>query len=195
MHLQANSCFDPNDPNDPIPYGLDSDTGNLAYTQRDCVTLAPQYRFLNRVYYVNDDDQLMRAELVGDHYVQTVLADGIESMSFEYGMDRSVDLAGNAVVVDGQLDADINGYTPEPTSDLTNDPPTANAFPDSAWSDVVMVRISLVVRNIEPSNGYVDTKVYKVAGEDYDVPAEFQRHRRQVYTRTVSLRNIAGRRE
>ncbi len=201
FRLQVNSCYDPNDPNDPIPYALDSDLTKLTYTQRDCATLAPRYRFLNRVYYINDKDQLMRAELVGNQYVQTALVDGVEWMSVEYGMDKDGD---------GQIDAGVNGYTPNPTSDLTATPPTLNAFPTSAWADVVMARISLVVRNMEPSSGFEDTKIYTIGtNEDntpitycsntttctVELPAAYKNHRRQVYSRTVGLRNVAGRRE
>ena len=93
-------------------------------------------------------------------------------MRLEYGLDST-----NG---DGQVD------------EYTDDP---NVPDPTAWTNVVMVRISLVVRSTEPSSGTLDTKVYEVAGETYAVPTAFSDHRRQVYTRTVSLRNVAGRRE
>lgn len=202
IHLQVHACFTPGVDTAPLPgidYALDTITGApdlsvFKYTQRgvDCLAApaAPQYRLLNRIYYVNDDDQLVRAELVGTDYVQSTLVEGIELMRIEYGMDRDGD---------GQVDDDVNGYTTNPTTDLATNTP--DAFPDD-WADVVMARISLVVRNTGnyedetgESGGFVDDKVYTVAGESYTVPTEFQNHRRQVYTRTVGLRNVAGRRE
>jgi len=70
---------------------------------------------------------------------------------------------------------------------------------------VVMARVSLVVRNTESSGGFVDDKIYTIAGDTYctartpscdvELPAAFEDHRRQVYSRTVGLRNVAGRRE
>jgi type IV pilus assembly protein PilW len=178
FYIQVNAEFDPDLGTDPIPYGIEqAPTGitqpeqftSLSYKQRDGATLAPQYRLLNRVYYLNEDDQLMRAELVGDEYQQVAMVDGVEMLQLEYGLDS----AGN----DGQVDS----YTDAPS--------------DLDWADVVMVRISMIVRNPERSAGFVDSNAYTVAGAPYVVPADFQNHRRQLYTRTVSLRNVAGRRD
>jgi len=188
-YLQVHACFFEGVAGSPLP-GIDyiidviattPDLDIFKYTQRaeDCLGAdpAPQYRLLNRIYYVNDNDQLMRADLVWStaagayKYEQTVLVEGVEFMSLEYGLDST----GN----DGQVD------------EYTNDP---NAPDPTAWTNVVMVRISLVVRSNEPSGGFEDDKDYEVAGEIYTVPAEFKNHRRQVYSRTVSIRNVAGRR-
>jgi type IV pilus assembly protein PilW len=184
-YLQANSCYDPNDPNDPVPYGIDQapDLDELVYKQRDCATAAPMYRLLNRIYYVNGNDQLVRADLTGTQYTQSVLAEGVEWMSLDYGVDRNGD---------GEVDDNVNGYTTDPTYDKAT--ATANAFP-ADWANVVMVRISLVVRSAEPSGGFTDDKVYTVAGASYTVPTGFEHYRRQVYSRTVGLRNVAGRRQ
>lgn len=204
-HLQVNACFDPSDDAAPLPgvdYALEPiantpDFNVFKFEQRDCdtatslETAAPIYRLRNRIYFINADDQLVRAELMWNaganahQYEMTALVEGVEMLRLEYGMDRDGD---------GQVDEDVNGYTLEPTTDLSTDPVTEDAFPD-AWSDVVMVRISLVVRNVDSSAGFTDTKDYVVAGEDYDVPADFVKHRRQVYVRTVGLRNVAGRRQ
>jgi type IV pilus assembly protein PilW len=100
--------------------------------------------------------------------VQTPLVEGVETLRFEYGIDTDGD---------GQVDLD----TATPTG--------------TQWANVVMVRVSLVVRNLASSPGYSDTRTYTVGGESYTVPTAFQGHKRQVYTRTVSIRNTAGRRE
>jgi type IV pilus assembly protein PilW len=184
IRLQVNACFRPDVASAPLPgidYLIGTDPSVFVYQQRDCdaANLAPEYRILNRIYFVNNQDQLVRMELEGNEYVETVLVDGIEMLRFEYGLDSSGD---------GQVDE----YTDDP-----NDPdPTA-------WTNVVMVRISMLVRSPEASAGFSDTKVYTVAGETYcaggacdvDIPDEFQTHRRQLYARTVSMRNVAGRRE
>jgi len=191
-HIKVHACFNESSTDKPGDFDIfsASEVSSLAYKQRDCDTDAPEYRFLNRIYYINDDDQLVRAELVGKTYEETPLVDGVEWMRFQYGMDRNGD---------GQVDDDVNANTLDPTYDLATDTP--DAFPND-WADVVSVRISLVVRNTGEggestgeSAGFVDDKDYTVAGEPYTVPAEFQGHRRQVYTRTVSLRNVAGRRQ
>lgn len=174
FYLQVNACFEPSDSALPLPgvINISSDTDDLVFTQRDCATLAPRYRLLSRVYYVNDSDELVRAELsrddATDAYLETPLVEGVESMNFEYGLDTDAD---------GQVD-------------LHTDSPVG-----TQWADVAMVRVSLVVRNLQPTAGYTDTRTYVVGGNAYAVPVAFQGHKRQVYSRTVSIRNVAGRRE
>lgn len=173
FHLQVNACFVPDNDAAPLPgtITIDTDLDALTATQRDCTTQAPEYRLLSRVYFINSDDQLVRAELVGSgtlDYVETPLIEGIEMMRFEYGLDTDGD---------GQVDSQTNAPS------------------GTQWADVAMVKVSLVVRNLQPSAGFTDDKDYTIAGAAYDVPADFINHRREVYSRTVSLRNVAGRRE
>lgn len=174
FYLQVNACFEPSDSSAPLPgiLQMSSVVADLDYTQRDCTTVAPRYQLLSRVYYVNSDDVLVRAELDRDSsttaYQQTPLVEGVEAMRFEYGLDT-----------DGDGQVDLN--TADPVG--------------PQWADVVMVRVSLVVRNLQPTGGYSDTRTYVVGGEAYTVPADFQGFKRQVYSRTVSIRNVAGRRE
>ncbi|QIB66358.1 PilW family protein [Kineobactrum salinum] len=183
FYMQVNACFNPLDP-DEDPPGVTvyirqtpGEMANLATgsrlanfgAQRDCTTAAPIYGLHNRVFYVNSDDELVRAELTEDGYIQTVLVEGVEMMAFEYGIDQDGD---------GQVDVQASPGT-DPVS----------------WSNVSMVRVSLVIRNLESTAGYLDNRSYRVAGNDYTVPAALQSHKRQVYSRTVGLRNVAGRRE
>jgi type IV pilus assembly protein PilW len=174
FYLQVNACFEPSDSSLPLPGILRISTviSDLDYTERDCATTAPQYRLLSRVYFVNDSDQLVRAELSrasgASVYVETPLVEGVETMKFEYGIDT-----------DGDGQVDVHTDSPSGTQ----------------WADVAMVRVYMVVRNLEPSGGYSDTRTYVVGGDNYTVPVAFQGHKRQVYARTVSLRNVAGRRE
>ena len=163
------------------------------FLQRDGVTQAPIYRYISRIYYVNSSDQLVRAELGSDaedvfEYVETPLVEDVELLRFTYGLDSS----GN----DGEEDIPPDLSDPYPS--------IAN---DARWSDTVKVRISMLVRSQEPSAGFRDDKIYTIVGQTYcadlppraacdvTIPAEFESHRRQLYSRTVSLRNVAGRRE
>ncbi len=174
FYLQVNACFEPSDSSLPLPGELKMSTviSDLDYTQRDCTTPAPAYRLLSRVYFVNDDDELVLAELSRDSgasaYVETAMVDGVETLRLEYGLDTSGD---------GQVD-------------LHTDSPSG-----TQWANVVMVRLHMIVRNLEPTTGYSDTRTYSVGGSSYTVPVAFQGYKRQVYSRTVSIRNVAGRRE
>lgn len=219
FHLQVTACFNSDSPQDTerveisndIDGALDPDDA-LDATQRDCTAIAPIYRFLNRIYYVNDEDQLVRVELVGTGYTETPLVDDIEMLRFEYGLDTDGD---------GQEDLPADPDNPYPSV-----PEGVDAADGARWANVVRVTISLVVRSQVASGGFTDEKIYDLAKLKYDysaspagksvdwdspttycanlpprpacdvtIPAEFVNHRRQLFTRTVSLRNVAGRRE
>ena len=89
FYLQVNACFEPSDSSLPLPGELiiSSVLADFVYTQRDCAPDAPEYRFLSRVYFVNADDQLVRAELSrasgASVYEETPLVEGVETMKFE----------------------------------------------------------------------------------------------------------------
>ncbi|MFO7550781.1 MAG: PilW family protein [Haliea sp.] len=174
FYMQMNACFVPDDLTVDLPGTMyieatpaDLDTG----TELDCATPAPVYGLHSRIYFVNADDQLVRMALTADTtnpYQETILVDGVETMRLEYGIDTTGD---------GQVDIQALPTTP------------------AEWSNVAMVRASLVIRNLESTGGYLDDRTYDIAGSTYSVPAAFQDHKRQVYSRTISMRNIAGRRE
>ncbi len=171
-HLQVHACFDATSPLQPgDTFKIDTDLTNLDLEQRDCTNQAPKYRFLSRIYYVDADDKLIRAELVGNQYATQELAENVEMLRFEYGLDTDDD---------GQVDSYM--------SDVA-DPS------DASWPNVVMVRVGLVVRNHQASLGFNDARNYTVGGYNYDPPAAVEDFRRQLYTRTISTRNIAGRKE
>lgn len=137
-------------------------------------TPAPKYRYLNHIYYVNQDDQLVRAELSGNNaYVVTPLVDGVEQVNFEYGIDNTGD-----------------GVPDEFGSN-----PTSSPLATAKWEDVVAVRIWVLTRNTQTSPNHDDTNTYSLGDLVIDgatLPAGFKR---QVFSSTVRLNNIAGRRE
>ncbi len=208
FHLQSEACFRAGVDDSALPgvakviapvTGTPDLNTVFIHQQRDCddaaslEARAPIYRLINRIYFlksygVDEEDrgELMRADLVADEYVQAPVVEGVEMLRFEFGMDRSGD---------GQVDDNIDGYTLEPTTKFEDEsPPDENGFPEG-WSDVAMVRIYMMVRNLDPSPGFEDTRDYTIAGANFSVPEGFENYRRQLYVRTVSLRNVAGRRQ
>ncbi|MDH4654331.1 MULTISPECIES: PilW family protein [unclassified Pseudomonas] len=164
-HLQVSAC----QTSSAGVVGLSTNVEELTATQRDCATLAPRYRFLSRVYYVSDADILMRAELSGGNYsAVTSLVDGIESIHYEYGLDDS----GDGI---------IDEFKSNPSG--------------VEWSDVIAVKVYLIARNSEPTAGFVDGNSYILGDVEYDVPDALKGYKRQLYSTTVNLRNVAGRRE
>ena len=98
------------------------------------------------------------------------LADGIEDMQFEYGIDT----AGN----DGTPDSYVTS------------PSFAN------WQNVMAVRAFVLARNIDPTPGYTDVKSYVLgAARTYTPTSTDVTYRRHAYSETVRLTNPSGRRE
>lgn len=155
---------------------LDIGTAGHLGQRINCVAgnLAPIYRYISRVYYITDNDELARMDLningAGDlgYVASGALVEGVEALHFSYGIDSTRD---------GRVDA----YT---------DTPTAADQPD-----IASVRLWLVARNLAPTPGYSDERTYSLGGVEHQVPQAFVGHKRQVYSTTITLRNVAGARE
>lgn len=175
-HLQQPACSaDCLDPPKCSPWIA---TGRAALTARlrSCTAGAdaPIYRLYSRLYYLAPSNRpndgiptLKRAELTANGYVVTPIAEGVEHLHFEYGID--------------------NDGTGEPDEYLEEivDP--------GDWQDVVAVRVHLLVRNATPTRGHLDDRTYRLAQEVIEAPGDA--YKRQAYSTTVRLNNIAGRRE
>ena len=149
--------------------------------KKDCVTPAITRAYLVRIYYVTNNDQagdgiptLKRVELgPGSFNAPEPIAEGIESLQLEYGVDNNSDGA--------------------PEQYLT-DPVAAG----KSWSQVTAVKIHLLARNTEPSAAFTDTRTYVLGGAATtdDTFGPYNDHyKRHVYTSVVRLMNIGGRLE
>jgi type IV pilus assembly protein PilW len=185
-------------------YKLDSVTANLDRHKRTCLTsgcvcvtsgsvpLADIRRFHVHIYFVANNSvgtdgvpTLKRAELAGGGFTIASLAEGIENLKLEYGIDTTQPLG------DGLPDA----YTPTPDTYACAGPPVCTAI--SNWRNVTAARIFLLARSTEASPGYIaSSKTYTLStdGATTFTPASGDRFRRHVFNTTVKLANIAGRR-
>ena len=163
-----------------------------AITSRD----APIFEYLARVYYIRPCSRfataattctaaadggrpiptLVRQELNGSAMVATPVVEGIERISFLYG-----------------IDGDGNGI-----SERFIEAPT-----DAEWPNVVSVRVAVLARSPNPATGYNDSgKSYDLDGDgatDYvctqaGEPATACSYKRKVFVQTFQMRNIAMRR-
>jgi type IV pilus assembly protein PilW len=186
------------------PFELDSaDTANwyvlataasaLDRHQRDCTgaagsgSLAATRRYLTHIYYIANNDQpgdgiptLKRVDVVSAAGVLAAvtvpLAEGIEDLQFEYGMDLLP--AGG----DGAPDQ----YSADPGT-------VAN------WTAVVAVKVHLLARNASATPGYVDGKTYTLGpdagGAPHQVtPGAGDHFKRHLFQSLVALPNPIGRR-
>jgi type IV pilus assembly protein PilW len=100
------------------------------------------------------------------------LAEGIEQLQFDYGIDTTADgVADNFVMCDST--------TPCAVAD---------------WRNIVAVQVNLVARNAERSPSYADDKTYSLGLKGYTT-ATNDGYRRHAYTSLVRLNNIAMRLE
>ena len=116
---------------------------------------------------------LKRIELTANNTMSVVsLVEGIENLQVDYGIDTDKDGVPDTTYV------------------------TAPTLAD--WPNVVAVRINVLSRQIEPSNGYVDSKTYDmgVAAPAYAPPAPpALQYKRHVYNSVIRIVNPAARRE
>jgi type IV pilus assembly protein PilW len=151
--------------------------------------VAPVMKIATRIYYVATCDvctgpgadtipTLKRVELGGPATSTVTLAEGIESLQFDYG-----------------LDADGDG-SPDGSDVAASSVP---APPAADWANVMSVKIFLVARATDKTPGFTDSKGY-VLGVSYPASAPFvaasgaEAYRRHTFVQSVRLFNPSGRR-
>ncbi|PAU64534.1 pilus assembly protein PilW [Pseudomonas sp. PIC25] len=185
------------------------DTTGFSLHKRDCSTLAEKRQYVNHIYYlrtyaVTPGDgipTLMRSrfDLQGGVLVQQAaepLIEGVEAMRFEFGVDNLSDsgAAVNYAAAIAWADTE-NKVSATNRGDGAADTTCRSATPCSLAQlvDTVVVKVYLLVRNLQSTPGYSSTKTYSLAGETFGAFTDgFQRH---VYSSTVRLVNVSGRRE
>jgi type IV pilus assembly protein PilW len=134
-------------------------------------------RYVVRTYYIascndctaNDGiPTLKRVETINGTRRITALAEGIENLQVEYGVDADAD---------GHPDEFISA------SQINGVPATR------VWNNVVATRFHVLSRNTEPTAGYTDPRTYQL-GPVTVVPANAYKH--TLMTQTVRLVNVAG---
>jgi type IV pilus assembly protein PilW len=179
FYVQTNGCYDENaglSGGEVKLYqaGAGTMSGMFDYTRYSCETsdFAPIYRYVSRIYYVNQSDQLVRLyfddlEEGSLGYHQEILVEGVEDLQFEWFIDDT----GN-----GEYDR------VETTFDHTD---AANVVGSKIW---------LMVRNTRERPGYVDETTYMMAGSEWTIPDGMAAYPRTLQSRMVTLPNRVGRR-
>lgn len=154
---------------------------NFTLQLPDCETANPVARRLfQRTYYVascnecNPSDgipTLKRVEMIDGALTTLSIAEGVENIQFEYGIDDSP--AGRG---DGQPDRFV----------------TAGAVTN--WNDVVAVRMHLLARGTERSAGHVEHRTFQL-GPEVSVATPSDGFKRTLMATTYRVVNVAGRRE
>lgn len=165
-----------------VPAANPFDTFKLL--QPDCVTSNNAIRrLLQRTYYIADCNDcsagdgiptLKRVEMVDGELRTLAVAEGVENMQLEYGLDTN----GNSI-------ADV--FATLGSGKLTGVAPYT-------WNNVLTARIHLLTRTTQTTAGHTDLRSYKV-GPDVMVKTPSDGYKRILMTSTVRLVNVGGRRE
>jgi type IV pilus assembly protein PilW len=148
----------------------------------DCATVNTALRRLSqRSYFVADCNDctagdgiptLKRVEMI-DGALRTVsIAEGVENLQFEYGLDTNDD---------GQ-----------PDNFVTAASGVINGVAPNQWQNVVAVRLHVLARSSQTTPGYSDVRTYQVGAVAVTPTDGFKR---TLVTSTVRLHNVGGRRE
>jgi len=155
---------------------------------------APLRRYIVHVYFISTIDDsgaaiptLKMLELgTGPAFQVLSIAEGIEEMRFDFGLDAAATKDG---VADNCGATGVVRFTKCDGSVLA----TAADEVDH-WTNIVAVRIHLIARNAETSPAYSDDKVYNL-GLAGTVGPYNNAYRRHAYTTFVRLNNVSMPRE
>lgn len=163
---------------------------NLTCPTDGSTPVASQYasprKYLVRIYYVatcnlcdgsaDDPPTLTVRELDGGGLVTRQVAAGAEDLALEFGVDN--------VGADGAADV----YAAS-----TNVPSVTVPI---SWPDVVSVRAHVLMRDLAPTPDYVDTRTYRLGGNDITISAAAEKpYKRRVFSSLLRMANVSGRRE
>lgn len=196
------------------PYVMSEDPNDLVLTELDCTTETERRKWVQNIYYVRNYavtpgdgiPTLMRSSfgVTGTSPSQQPgepIVEGIERFNVDLGFDRrshTGELVDNSAailwadpderimprnrgngVVEGRFERCLSNVGTCTAADLSN---------------VVALRLNVLSRAIEPSLAYTDDKTYSMGavGDAGPFNDSFKRH---VFSTTVRLNNVSGRRD
>jgi type IV pilus assembly protein PilW len=203
---------------DAVPFKID--TSGFTLKRRNCTcatgvtsgTFAPKRRLVSNLYYIRDHaitpgdgiPTLMRStfDLVGGtlaHQPAEALVEGIDGFRVEFGVDN-VSKTGAAVnyAQETKWANPNNKVTPINRGDGAPDGDfvrctTATPCTAAQLMNVTAVKVYVLARSLETSPDYTDTKTYALGSTTLGpFNDKFKRH---VFSTTVRINNVAGRRE
>ncbi|MFS8973546.1 PilW family protein [Cupriavidus necator] len=192
-YLQVSAC--PQDTNSFVFDASAAAAFGLRTKACDAALPAALRQAVVRVFYLAGCDRcsnggdgiptLKMAELVGGAFQSRSVAQGVQDMHVQYGLDLDTNGSADCYVDDPAINnaaacAAVPGY------DWTN--ALAN------WANVTTVRVSVLARTLKPSGGQSDNRSYDLGRAVASGPFNdgFKRH---VYAQVARLVNVAGLRE
>jgi type IV pilus assembly protein PilW len=197
VYFQTSFC------SEASPYDYVLDKSGFTLQKRDCENPADKRRLVMHIYFIRDDDTLMRAEFVAGDDPDTEwsvqpMIDGVEHFVVELGVDNLSDSGEDVDYEQPVLWADpLNKVSPRNRGDGAPDGDFVRCPEDGCdieqLLNVVAAKLYLLVRSPQESVGYTDNKTYTLGSADPVTPGDsFKRH---LYSTSVRLHNVSARRE
>ena len=187
VYVQISECSGtpaiPGD-NAATPYLINTGANAAAFIlrQRDCVTLAPVWRYREQLYYVrsysvtptDNIPTLVRVELDAGAAKAMPLVEGIQDLKVDFGIDTTAPGDG--------------------LPDVWKRCDAAAPCTAADYANVMAVKIYVLSRNIDETREYTDDKTYNMglSGSNGPNNDHFKRH---VYSTMVGMPNRSGPRE
>jgi len=179
LYIQVSRCSD-----DVKQIAAATTSAPLTLRNLNCTAAVDSVRrYVTRTYYIASCDDcnandgiptLKRVELIDGALRTTAIAEGVENMQLEYGVDTTAPADGNP-----------DEYV---TAAQVNGTPAARV-----WANVVSVRVHMLSRNTETTPGYTDPRTYQL-GQVTVVPStSVASYKRTLMTETVRLPNVGDR--
>jgi type IV pilus assembly protein PilW len=174
------------------PFVVSSNSGDFTLKQKDCGTAATIRKYIVRLYYISSCNvcspsdnipTLKMAEFVNGAMTITPLAEGIQNLQIDYGVDTNNDGA-----------PDCNVSNPGDTTQTVCSPYDWTVAATN-WANVVAMRIYVLARNNEATADWTDTRTYDLGLAGSYTPASGDKYKRHVYGAVVRVVNVASRRE
>jgi type IV pilus assembly protein PilW len=203
VYFQSTRCA-----TDTTPYQLETapaGTATFTLTQRNCTDRAPVYKLASTVYYVklvNGVPTLMMSRIAnGTQGAAQPLIENVEAFVVEFGIDTASD-TGAAADFTAAVNWVGTGYTsPANRGDGNADSYIRCTFTTPCTPDQLMnavsVKLHVLVRSEETTAGHVDANTYTLGttANALVLGAANDAYRRQLFTQTIRLPNVSGRRE
>jgi type IV pilus assembly protein PilW len=193
-------------------------TGSLSLRKRDCATVASKYRFASTLYYVrtyasttgDGIPTLMRSQFKASgtdapqHRAAEALIEGVEAMVVEFGLDNTSDSGAAVNLLSAVAWASSTSYT-SPTNRGDGNPdsyvrctsassnPCDDGTDPPAIVNAVAVKVHLLMRAEATTLGHTDSKTYTLGSTTFGPYNDA--YRRHVFSQTIRLTNVSGRRE
>lgn len=213
LYFQASLCEAEID--SPMPYSLSTNADGVSLMTKACdpAVVVGKRQFISNLYYIrnyaitpgDDIPTLMRSKFdysastgVLEHQAAVPVVEGIEGFKIEFGIDNLSDV-GTAVDYTAPVIWGDTTNLNSPTNRGDGIPDTyiscTTASPCSVadLTNAVAVKLYILSRSREISPGYTDNKTYHLGTTTLGPYND--NYKRQMFSTTVRLVNVSGRRE